>query len=74
LRFKSEADLPTPGKEKSEDPRKNLEILFFPGDAWELDTNLLPRAYFPFKMADRREKNDKVVKTSKNKSSLQKKE
>ena len=58
-------DLPTPGKGKSGDPwkksgdsTKNSEILFFPW--WnpflsrELDTNLIPQAYPPFKMADRR--------------------
>ena len=38
--------------------QKNSEILFFSPDQTpllrELDTNLIPRAYFLFKMADRR--------------------
>ena len=40
-------DLPTPDKGKSGDPCVPM------GDAWELD--LVPRAYSPFKMAERHE-------------------
>ena len=34
---------------RAELTRFNLQV----ADAWELDTNLIPRAYSPFKMADR---------------------
>jgi len=37
---------------KSGDSIKIMRF-YFPGDAWKLDINLIPRAYFHFKLADR---------------------
>ena len=72
-------NLETHGK-KSGDSTKNSEILFFfpdqaPSPSRELDTKIIPRAYSPYKMADRRGEKRKVIEalnTSKNHSSVQK--
>ena len=59
-RLQTSADLPTPDKGKSGDSTKNSEIFLFffrlnplSIEGTTIDTNLIPRAYSPFKMVDR---------------------
>ena len=62
-------------EKKSGDCIKNSEILFFPDQtpfsSRALDTNLIPRASFPFQNGGQKT-DDKLLNTSKTRSSMQK--